>query len=192
MGRPLTFNRDAALDTAMRVFWQKGYEAASLQDLLRATGLSKSSFYQSYGSKHELFTRSLLRYLRWMTDAMRAQLRQAPSGRRFIEDVFAEFTDAAADLADGCFVMNTATEFAGRDPAVATLVRDGLVQFEAVFHEALVRAQQEGDLPADRDARALARYLVSSRSGLKTLARAGVGPADLHDVVTLVYAALGW
>lgn len=189
MGRPLTFNRDVALDTAMRVFWRKGYQATSLHDLLEATGLSKSSFYQSFGSKDALFRRSLDHYRRGMVRQMRAQLAAAPSGRRFIENVFAEF---AHPTRDGCFVMNTATEDVCRDPEVARCVREGVDAFETVFREALARARDEGDLPGDRDLTALARYLVSSRSGLKTLARAGAAPEALRDIVALVFIPLGW
>lgn len=175
----------------MHVFWSKGYEATSLQDLLRAMKLSKSSFYQSYGSKHALFERSINRYRQSVTLEMREKLHQAASGRQFIEEVFsAELDDSKPRW--GCFVMNCAGEFAQRDAVIAELVAEGIQQFEVVFLEAIKRAQREGDIASDRDARALARYLVSSRSGLKTMIMAGVEPGTLRDIVALVYATLGW
>ena len=194
MGRPLAFDRDEALDVAMGVFWSQGYEATSLHDLLQAMKLSKSSFYQSYGSKHELLQRSIQRYNASVTDTMQARLAQTASGRRFIEDVFNELIDEAntADRKRGCFVMNCANEFAQADAAVADLVTEGLQHFEAVFHQAVERAQGEGDIAREQNARALARYLVSSRSGLKTMAKAGVDPETLQDIIALVYATLGW
>ena len=69
---------------------------------------------------------------------------------------------------------------------------DGMLHFEAVFSEAVLRAQREGDIAPERDARALARYLVSSRSGLKTMVKAGLAPAALRDIIALVHATLGW
>ncbi len=193
MGRPLTFNRDEALDVAMRVFWSEGYEATSLHDLLYAMNLSKSSFYQSYGGKHELLQRSIHRYSAWVADEMRKRLRQAPSGRAFIEAIFDELTEADDDdLKRGCFVMNCASEFAQSDAVVAGLVMDSVLHFEEVFHQAVERAQVEGDLSPEKDARAVARYLVSSRSGLKTMAKAGAARETLQDIIALVYATLGW
>jgi len=194
MGRPLEFDRDEALDVAMRVFWSRGYKATSLQDLLHAMDLSKSSFYQSFGSKHELLQRNIDRYRRAVTASMQARLAQAPSGRRFIEDILHETAQDThpADRQWGCLVMNCASEFARSDAVVADLVMDSIRGFEEVFRQAVERAQQEGDIAPEQDAVALARYLASSRSGLLTMAKAGVEPEALRDVIALVQAALGW
>lgn len=178
----------------MEVFWLQGYEATSLQDLLRAMHLSKSSFYQSFTSKEALFLRSLDRYSRRLAGEMEAQLQRAESGRAFIEWAFGEFTDRLneAERRRGCFVVNSATEFAQRDPEIAALIAGGLERFKRVFRQALERARREGDLPADADVETLAYFLVSSKSGLKTMAKAGLPHNALHDVVQTVFRALGW
>ncbi len=196
MNRPLAFDPDIALDQAMHLFWERGYEGTSLQDLLRATHLSKSSLYQQFGSKHALLLETIRRYRDEISSRMDASLAAAPTGRAFIEDVFSEFTGGGATSAgpagteSGCFVLNCASEFAQRDSEVAELVTGGLAQFEAIFEAAVRRAQQEGDIAQGRGAKALARYLVSSRSGLKTMAKAGAEPHTMQDIVGTVLHTL--
>ena len=192
MGRPLEFDKDEALEHAMGVFWTRGYEATSLRDLLEAMELSKSSFYQSFGSKGELFRRCINRYRGQITSQMHRNLESAESGRAFIEEAFHSITEKvhAPEGRRGCFVMNTASHVAARDPEVADLVGKGAAQFEALFRQAVERAQREGDIPADKKPRVLARYLVSSRSGLMAMAKAGASQDELKEVVTVMLAAL--
>lgn len=192
LGRPLEFDPDQALHAAMEVFWRQGYEATSLQDLLQAMDLSKSSFYQCFGSKHELFARCLVRFRERQVKRMRAALHRAPSGRAFLRTVLQAVAEEAhsAKSPKGCLIMNTATEFAGRDRQVADLVADGTRDFAEVFREAVVRAQQEGEIAADRDADALAHYVVSTVSGLKTMVKAGLSPAAIGDVAEVALGAL--
>lgn len=194
MARPIEFDRLEAVDKAMHVFWQKGYEATSLPDLLDAMGLSKSSFYQSYGSKQELFERSICRYRESVVDEMLRKLEESPSGRHFIEWAFSEFAarPPAASSTRGCFVMNCASEFGQSHRSIARLVGEGMQEFEDVFLKAIERCQREGDIATDRNAQALARYLVSSRSGLKTMTKAGVDAATLEDIVDVIHSTLGW
>ena len=166
IGRPLEFDPDLALDAAMQVFWNGGYEATSLQNLLEAMDLSKSSFYQAFGSKQQLFERCLKRYRDTMAAAMLEGLSQAGSGRQFIEDMLCSVLEEACsgEKPRGCLVMNTANEFAQADPAVAEWVTQGVTRFTRVFEAAVARAQREGDIAVDKDPEALARFLVSSMS----------------------------
>ena len=194
MGRPLAFDKDEALDQAMELFWMKGYEATSLNDLLRSMNLSKSSFYQSFKSKNDLFHNSIVRYRQRIVAQMRAKLEAAPSGRQFIKSMFEEFREIKGDLDRyrGCFVMNCASEFAQRDADVSELVLGGLNEFESIFQQAVERGIQEGDISKDKNPGALASYLVSSRSGLKTMAKAGADTKVLTDIVNTIYSTLGW
>jgi TetR/AcrR family transcriptional repressor of nem operon len=193
LGRPLEFDPERALDAAMHVFWSGGYEATSLQDLLKAMGLSKSSFYQAFGSKQQLFERCLGRYREKMATALLEKLNRSPSGQRFIMDVLYSVADEARGEGKprGCLVMNTASEFAQSDPMVAGWVAQGVDRFKAVFMAAVQRAQQEGDIAADRDPETLALYLVSSLSGLKTMVKAGAGEKAVKSIVDVILDALG-
>jgi TetR/AcrR family transcriptional repressor of nem operon len=188
----MQFDPEQALESAMSVFWRKGYEATSLQDLLQVTGLSKSSLYQTFGSKHALFERCLDLYRRDKAAQMREMLDRARSGRAFIErlvyGVAAETRGRAARR--GCLVMNTASEFAQSDPRIAKLVKQGAKAFGAVFEAAVVQGQEDGEISSALDAGDLARYLVSSVSGLKTMVKAGATPAEIASVARVILRVL--
>jgi TetR/AcrR family transcriptional repressor of nem operon len=191
-GRPLTFDPDQALRAAMELFWRQGYEATSLQHLLKATGLSKSSLYQTFGSKQQLFARAFMHYCDWRAGRMLSQLQASSSGWDFIEETFTTVAEGAESALErrGCLLMNTASEFGQRDPAVAKLLMTGMERFTAVFAQAVRQAQAEGQIPAERDAEALARYLVSSMSGLGTLVKAGFSKEQAREVVQAVLRGL--
>jgi TetR/AcrR family transcriptional repressor of nem operon len=131
LGRPLEFNPDKAIDAAVEVFWCKGYEATSMTDLLEAMELSKSSLYQTFGSKRQLFERCLIRYADWLSAKMIKELADAESGRSFIEHTFIEVANSAREPegAKGCLIANSANEFGQREPELAIPVADGLQRF---------------------------------------------------------------
>lgn len=192
LGRPLEFDPDVALEKAMHVFWIQGYEATSLQNLLDAMDLSKSSFYQVFGGKHRLFERCIEHFRDVQVGRLRASLNEAPSGKSFIETCLRDLAEEARgpDRPRGCLIMNTATEFAGRDPTVARQVAASIEKLTGVFVAAVQRAQVEGDIPAHRDALVLARYLVSSIGGLRTMVKAGARPETVNDIARVAMTAL--
>jgi TetR/AcrR family transcriptional repressor of nem operon len=108
LGRPLEFDPDKAIDAAVEVFWCKGYEATSMTDLLEAMNLSKSSLYQTFGSKQQLFKRCLSRYVDRLSAEMTQELEEASSGRSFIEDTFVSIANTAQqpEGTKGCLVGN--------------------------------------------------------------------------------------
>ena len=191
-GRPLEFDPDAVLDAAMQVFWRNGYENTSMQDLLDAMNLSKSSLYQAFGGKQALFERCMTRYGDEMIGILRDALQASPSGLDFIRQFLESVLDEARGVCEarGCLVMNTANEFARRNPQIADAVSQGLYRFHEVLQAAVVRAQQEGDIPSERNANMLATYLVSSMSGLKTMSKAGAGEKTLEGIIELTLKAL--
>jgi len=176
----------------MHLFWRKGYENTSLQDLLEVMQISKSSLYQAFGNKQALFERCMTRYGDLMIGQLHDALASAPSGlafiRQFLESVLGEARGECE--ARGCLVLNTANEFARRDPVIAEAVGQGLGRFHSVILTAVRRAQVEGDIPPDRDAVMLANYLVSSMSGLKTLSKAGADEGSLRGTIELVLKTL--
>lgn len=191
-GRPLEFDLDAALDAAMQVFWRNGYENTSMQDLLEVMQISKSSLYQAFGGKQALFERCMTRYGDEMIGSLREALQASPSGLGFIRQFLESVLDEARGVCEarGCLVLNTANEFARRNPVIAEAVAQGLGRFHSVMLGAVRRAQLEGEIPAERDAVMLANYLVSSMSGLKTLSKAGADEASLQGTIELVLKAL--
>ncbi len=192
IGRPLQFDPELALVSAMQLFWRKGYDATSLHDLLKVTGLSKSSFYQAFGSKHALFECSIDHYRNDMVCDLQTMLAKADTGRGFIEQLF--FTIAAEtkgkNARRGCLIMNTASEFAQTDPVISKLVKQGTKAFTEIFEAAVVRAQKEGNVSDDSDSKILAAYLVTSMSGLKTQVKAGMSADEVRSTTKIILSVL--
>ncbi|MFT5211032.1 MAG: AcrR family transcriptional regulator [Flavobacterium sp.] len=191
-GRPRQFDEEAARELAMQLFWTQGYEATSLSDLLSAMGLSKSSFYQTFESKHALFEQSLVRYSAMLIGAMREGLAGAPNAMAFIH---AALSDIAKETLDprrrrGCLIMNTAAEFAQSDPGIARCVKAGMDASREVFIEAVTSAQFEGDITKSAKPQVLADYLVTTVIGLKTQVKAGAGSKQIRNIAEVSVMAL--
>lgn len=192
MARPLEFSPDEVVDQAMNIFWQKGYDATSLSDLLAAMNLSKSSFYQSFGSKHRLYEQCLLHYRHSISRKLLKELEAASSGMAFIEQLFNSIAEEVSLQRGrwGCMIMNSASAKAPFDESVGKIVNDGAKQFEKIFYKAVQRAQDEEDISSDKNAKSLAAYLVSSRSGLLAMAKAGATTAELKKIAEMTLTVL--
>jgi TetR/AcrR family transcriptional repressor of nem operon len=191
-GRPLEFDPEEVLDAAIEVFWRNGYEATSMMDLLEAMSLSKSSLYQTFGGKRELFERCLDRYADWLSAKMARELDEAESGRSFIQNTFEAVANTAQqpEGAKGCLIANSANEFGQREPALAVPVANGLQRLSKVFMDAVIRAQSEGVISKDADPRVLANYLLGTMSGLRTMIKAGSDQHSAKGMVSLILNAL--
>ncbi len=192
MARPREFNVDQALDAALDVFWAKGYEATSLCDLLDAMDLSKSSLYDTFGSKHELYLKAIDRYVGERTEGHERAFLSAPSGRQAIEGAFRQIIDDATGKApyQGCFAMNCAMERAQSDDEAAERVKQAFKRYQRNYEIVIRRAQAAGEIPASKDARALARFLTSSAHGLHVTAKANPDCEVLEDIVSTILEAL--
>ncbi len=192
MGRPLEYSSEQVRDAAMELFWRKGYEATSLQDLVGAMGLSRSSFYQAFGSKRELFLSCLERYQEATALDLTTRLDGAATGREFIEDTLLWAIEEVIEGTDpkGCLVVNTANELAQQDEQVAAQVSQGFDKYRAIFLAAARRGQQDGSVRSELEADLLANYLVTSMSGLRTMVKAGTDLEVLRGIVAMVMSAM--
>jgi AcrR family transcriptional regulator len=182
-GRPREFDVEKALDRALRVFWRKGYEGASLADLTEAMGINRPSLYAAFGSKEGLFRRALDRY----ADGPAAYVRDAlnePTARAVAERLLNGAIDLLANPRNprGCLAVQGALA-CGEE---ADCVRRDLIARrragEARLRERFERAVSEGDLPADVDCAAFARYLVTVIHGMAVQAAGGARREDLRRV----------
>lgn len=192
MARPLEFDKNVVLERAMEVFWEKGFESASLQDLIDAMDLSKSSFYQAFKSKQDLYAAALNHYVDLMSANLSNNLDSSNSGLEFIENTFLEIAENAPLRAGqrGCFLMNTATEFAQKNEEIAILTNNGLKKFESVFARAIKKAQSSGEISLSKNAETLANFLICNMSGLKTMVKAGIKTATLRPIVNMIVNSL--
>jgi TetR/AcrR family transcriptional repressor of nem operon len=187
MPRTREFSETEALDQAMEVFWSKGYEATTLQDLIFAMGISKSSFYETFGNKHELLLSAIENYVETKVEAVVKLLDGEPSGKKAIEDIFGIYIESCEK---GCFLCNCSLELSRHDPAVAEKIAGGMARIEEAYCRAVTRGQGAGEIPPGRDARALARYLLNSENGIFISAQAGLDREALKDVVQVVLSVL--
>ncbi len=192
MVRPREFDPDSVLERAMQVFWSKGYEATSLDDLCDATNLNRSSLYAAFGDKRALFLETLDRYgQRTVARLSAALLRPLPIRETlggFLSDMIEQIV--AGPGRSGCFIGNCAAEVARHDRAAAARVKRNLENIEAVFREAFARAKARGELSPSKDIEALARFFVASTQGLRLFGKASADRKALRDIATIMLQAL--
>jgi TetR/AcrR family transcriptional repressor of nem operon len=191
MGRPREFDPDEVLDQCMKVFWSKGYEATSLDDLLRETGLARQSLYNGFGGKHALFLAALRRYDE-QSDQM---LRESFEGNRPVRDALLTFMLGIVDRSEerrrrGCFMVNSAVELSPHDPETAKLVAAQHRSMERFLQRELEGAKARGEIPVEKNPRALARFLVGFLNGLNVVAKVNPDRAALRDMVNVALQAL--
>lgn len=187
-GRPRAFDREVALATAMRIFWEKGYEATSISDLTEALGIGATSLYAAFGSKDALYTEALRHYGETNADLVWGRFSAAPTAREaisaFLEDSAAALTGAVADIPRGCMVTLASVGSEGHDQ-LGELMRDSRAQTLRNLTARLRRAVDEGEIPVSTDLNALGRFAQTVQAGMSILARDGVSTAELKDVARL-------
>ncbi|MDX3337082.1 MULTISPECIES: TetR/AcrR family transcriptional regulator [Streptomyces] len=184
MARTKEFDPEAALQAALELFWRRGYEATSMADLVEHLGIGRASIYATFGNKHELYLKALDRYNENRDPALLGELSQPgpalPAVRALVRRFAAE-ANADDHRTQGCFVTNTAAELGPHDPAAARRVEASWSHVETLLHSALVRARSQGELPTDRDPRALARMLLVLMQGLRVVGKASDDPGRVRD-----------
>ncbi|UVY85350.1 TetR/AcrR family transcriptional regulator [Brachybacterium sp. NBEC-018] len=182
MARPRQFDEDAVLTAVCDQFWDAGYAATSLQDLMQVSGLGKGSLYAAFGDKHALFLQALRRYTESLDRGLRASFDEAPSAlealRSFVMSPVGDPEGAAARR--GCLLANSTTELASSDPDVAAEARRAYEATTALLAECVERAQHEGDLPGSTDPVATARALLAAQQGLTFMGRSGMDVGTLR------------
>ncbi|TCC33089.1 TetR/AcrR family transcriptional regulator [Kribbella speibonae] len=184
MPRPRTFDEDRAVDAAMRVFWTSGYEATSTQDLCAATGLGRSSIYNTFTSKRDLFDRALQRYVDRFSAAQLEVIQDAtlPIRERVRRILWTAVEPDPGEPA-GCFVINTIVELGPTDAEVVGLLdRDHEAKLSALT-TAIQAAQAAGEMDPEQDAAGLATYVFTVLGGLRVAARRGATSESQRIVV---------
>lgn len=191
-GRPREFDPEIALDTAVALFWERGYAATSVADLIEAIGISRSSLYQAFGSKDELFGAALTRYAAVELDRLTAVLREPENGLAAIDAFLGGLARhlAAPRGRYGCLVTNTTTELGATDTTIRARVTQLVASLESAFRACLVAARTNGELDADADLDALARHLTAVAQGLQVLAKTEPGETYLRDVATVALTSM--
>ena len=190
MARYKTFNIEETLDKAMLLFWQKGYEATSIRDLTQAMGISRSSLYDTFGDKHQIYVSALNRY----RAIEYAQLTEILNKGNSIKVAFEQLLSIMLDnlLGDeqnrGSFVANAMVEHGSHDPIIAALVTEYSAEIYRLFGELFAQAQSAGEMSTHHSPQALAHFFLHSLYGLYVAARFNPDRTLLEDVTAVMLA----
>lgn len=182
-GRPLEFDPEKAREAIMRLFWEKGFRGVSLPDLEKRTGLSRSSLYNSFGSKRKVFDQALERYRQAMGQQMCLPLE---SGAQGLDDLLA-FFEALAGMfssprgATGCLMVNSMVEFGGADAAVAQHQTRHLTRLRGAITATLQRAVALGEIRAEA-VETKRNLVLSLLLGITVAARAGLTGREINTM----------
>ena len=191
-GRPRTFDPDTALRQALDLFWERGYEGTSLNDLAAAMGIASASIYAAFGSKEDLFRKVMALYTTTSGEPPRRALREEPTARAAIHAMLRATADqiTQADAPHYCMLVLAAPTGAVENHTVREFLADGRRIQLTLIRERLTRGVTDGDLTATPDRLdALARYYATIVQGLSVQARDGATRAELEGVITCAMAA---
>lgn len=183
VGRPRGFDTEEALERAMRVFWEQGYEGASLTELTRAMGINRTSMYAAFGNKEDLFRKSLERYTEGPASYGARALRE-PTARQVATALLNGAVRATTGISSPAGCLGVQGSLAAGEPG--SNARDVLAtwreEFVSLLGDRLQQAVDEGDLPPDADAGLLARHLMTVANGIAVQAAGGITRDVLQQV----------
>ena len=192
MARTKDFDESEVLEKAIKLFWQKGYNGTSMQDLVDGLGISRSSIYDTFGDKHQLYLKALCTY-RQNAIAVRDQILNASIPAKA---AIRQLMDLIIDqmIRDkqhkGCFLVNSAVENAPHDKETNAIVCQNDRQLENAFYEVIKRGQINGEIAGKQDPRALARFLFNNIVGIQVTAKSATDKSAFVDIVSLTMSVL--
>lgn len=184
-GRPRSFDRAKALDTAMRIFWLKGYASTSISDLTGALGIGSTSLYAAFESKEALYAEALQYYLGLFESRVWSRFACAPSARAAVEALLIDTADFVGQSSGegnplGCMTTHPVTVEETGSVLGELMQKLRVGMFDRVQHR-LEQGVTSGELGRGLDTRAITRLIITFQNGMSVQARAGVSPADLKD-----------
>lgn len=190
-GRPRSFDRQAALERAMELFWERGYQAAAMSDLTEAMGINSPSLYAAFGSKEELYREAVQHFAATESDDILAPLLNAPTARAAIEGYLmaSAKTFTRPGRPPGCMVVLSAVNAIGVGDETNRILREMRAGSVSMIEERLRRAIAEAELPASLDPHPIASYYVTVQQGMSIQARDGASRQMLEMIVQGAMAA---
>ncbi len=193
MARTKDFDENEVLIKAVNLFWYKGYNGTSIQDLVDGLGISRSSLYDTYGDKHTLFMKALESYQTSASGVMCNIISNNVSAkvaiRRLLELTTLELV--GDNQHRGCFMTNAAVEVAPHNAEVSNMICQNDQLIEDAFYQAIKKGQESGEITNKKDARALARFIFNAMQGIRVSAKLTSDKAVFDDIVELTMSVLG-
>ena len=189
-GRPRAFDPDKALDAALRVFWEKGYEGASLADLTKAMGINKPSLYAAFGDKAELFGKVVAHYLKQQSTLWNDAF-ALPTARAAVLKILNSIADAITNGKNphGCLLVRAALSCGDEADCIKKELAQKRAESEHMLRARFLRAQAEGELGPGVDIVALSRFFSAILRGMSVEASGGASRTQLQSVIDLAMAA---
>ncbi|KLT64287.1 TetR/AcrR family transcriptional regulator [Pedobacter sp. BMA] len=190
--RTKDFDEEEILRKAINIFWEKGYHATSIHDLIEGLGIGRSSIYHAFGDKHTLFLKALELYQYGGTAKIVKTIGEAPSLKLGIRALLNGVVDDiyVDNCPQGCFKVNSGVEVAAQDKAVNKLVYDDDLLIENALYQAFEKGKQNGEISVSKDSLALARFFCNTISGMRVYAKFRTERAFFEDIVKTALSVL--
>jgi AcrR family transcriptional regulator len=190
-GRPSTFDRTEALNQAMNLFWEQGYEGTSFDQLIQAMGISPSSFYNSFGSKEQLYKEATDAYLSmsevWFAGRLFGTADTREAFEKLLDATVVEFTRNSHP--SGCMISLAGTHLPPELASIRETMAEHRANAEEMMAQRLRKGVEDGDLPPDTDVPALAAFYSAVTRGMAVQARDGGGPQKLKAIADVAMQA---
>lgn len=192
MARTKDFDENEVLAKAITLFWHKGYNATSMQDLVDGLGISRSSLYDTYTDKHTLFIKALERYQNNGVAKIQEVINKAQPAKETVKQLLELATnDQLGDKQPkGCFMVNAEVEVAPHDAEVNNLVCRNDQQMEEALYQVIQKGKNNGEIKNGQDARALSRFIFNAMKGMRVTAKSITDKAVFDDILKLTVAVL--
>jgi len=186
-GRHRSFDEKKVLDKAADVFWSKGYESATTEELLMAMELNKGSLYNAFGNKKQLFMIVIDHYAEAIFDNLRNDINNSKNPKEIIRGFFRKVCDPQELTAHmkGCFLGNAVSELASIDQELEQKAINKLATLEGLFRKALEKAQELGQFDPTVNAKITARYLINIWNGINVTRRMYPNTSDLEPLLKM-------
>lgn len=184
MSRPKEFVETDVLEKAVKLFSQKGYNGISMQDLVDGLKLNRSSIYDTFGDKEQLFVAALKHYRQAYTQKMLDIIKESEDIKTTIKELLQYIQqDVAENKKTGCMMVNTAVEMTGMEPFISNIVQENMDAIEKALEEKIQSAQKNGIIAKKHSAKALSRQLTNTINGLRISEKLGVERNHYSDVM---------
>lgn len=184
------FDEQVVLNKAMQVFWEKGYEKTSMQDLVDHMGIHRRSIYDTFGDKHELFLKSLDCYEFRLNQIINQQVKQDMTIKEKLETLFLSVSSVNNESPKGCLIVNSAAELSLLDEPIKKKIQELFDKSEMYLYQLLVEAMNKGEISKNKNLQELASYLHNAWVGIRVLAKTTNDQTKLHTIVKITLSII--
>lgn len=192
MARTKDFDEKEVLTKAMELFWSRGYNATSMEDLVGGLGISRSSLYDTYTDKHSLFIKALEQYQQMGMMKIREIVSSPGTAKETVRKLIEQATMGSTDARKrtGCFMVNAEVEVAQHDKKVNSLVCSHDKQLEEIFYEVIQKGKKSGEIKNRQDSRILAKFFSNTIKGMLVTAKSTADKSVFSDIIALTVSIL--